>query len=155
MMSANELLRCPLFEGSQFTYVAFQVEPQSEELMGMLGGPVTTRFTAIGTARFEHVQCASDGSYTVSGWLDSSPGAGRLQIEGGGQLRQASTAATFEATCTPATEGGRAIHLVGWVSAEQPTANGRGRVIAIRGTIRETALDESGLGVGVFTLRRV
>lgn len=64
MMSANESLRCPLFEGSQFTYAAFQVEPQSEELMGMIGGPVTTRFAAIGTARFEQVECAVTGVMT-------------------------------------------------------------------------------------------
>ena len=151
-MSPNDSSPCPLFDGTQFTYIAFHVDPQGEELTGMLGAPVTARFTAIGSAHFDRAVCLADGSYTVSGWMDTS--GGRLQIEAEGQLRHASNAATFEATCTPATEAGPTFHLVGWVYADQPGAAGRALVVGIHGTIRETAPGESGLGVGVFTMRR-
>lgn len=143
------------FEGQKFSYAAFHVDPQDVELTGILGGPVTTQLTALGSAHFDRATCVADGSYTVSGWLDTPVRAGRLQIEAEGQLRQASTAATFEATFTPATEGGPTFHLVGWVYTEPPAANGGGRVIGIRGTIRETTPGTSGLGTGAFSMRRV
>ncbi len=145
----------PLFEFLEFRYSSFQVATQGEELMGLLGGPVSASLSAIGSVNFGQAMRASDQRYTVAGWVDLV-GAGRLRLEVRGECGQASDAATFEATGTPEGELHPAYHLLGWVNAEQPIVNGAGRVLSICGSIRRVnaAPSERDAAVGAFTMNR-
>ena len=126
----------PLFEFADFTYWTYVVLPEAEELMGMLGGPVTAKFTSIGSVTFGQAFKEAGDKYRVSGWIEAS--GRRIEIDATGSLRPDATPATFEATCTTADGDRKAVQceLAGWVFPDEPIQSGAARVLSIRGSVR-------------------
>jgi hypothetical protein len=127
----------PLFEFADFTYWTFSVVPEAEELMGLLGGPVTAKFASIGSISFGQAFKEAGDRYRVSGWIDAS-GRPRIEVNATGELRPAVTPATFEATCEEVDGEKRTTvcELVGWVFPQEPIQYGAARVLNIRGSVR-------------------
>ena len=145
----------PLFEFADFTYRTFLVLPEAEELMGLLGGPVTAKFSSIGSISFGQAFKEADDRYRVSGWIDTS-GRPRIEVNATGQLRSDATPATFEATCEEADGEKRTVvcELVGWVFPQEPIQSGAARVLNIRGSVRMVSGTDTAPPAGVGGVRR-
>ena len=145
----------PLFEFADFTYWTFMVLPEAEELMGMMGGPVSAKFASIGSISFGQAFKEANDRYRVSGWIETS-GRPRIEVNATGQLRSDATPATFEATCEEAVgEKRRTVcELVGWVFPQEPMQAGAARVLNIRGSVRMVGGTDTATPAGVGGVRR-
>jgi hypothetical protein len=164
MQSGSHAPWFPLFEFTDFIYRTYQVLPEVEELMGLLGGPVTAKFSSVGSVTFGQAFREAGDRYRVSGWIDEG-GRPRIEVEATGSLRPDSTPATFEATCVEVADGVKTVvgQLAGWVFPEEPVQNDAARILSIRGSFRMAsgaAAPTDGLGgialgdVGLFEIVR-
>ena len=144
----------PLFEFADFTYWTFLVLPEAEELMGLMGGPVTAKFSSIGSISFGQAFKEADDRYRVSGWIDTS--GRRIEVNATGQLRPDATPATFEAACEEVDGEKRTAvcELVGWVFPQEPIQYGAARVLNIRGSVRMVSGTDPAAPAGVGGVRR-
>jgi hypothetical protein len=153
----------PLFEFQDWSYRSFLISPAPEGASATAAAPAARQW-AKGALVCGQAFSSPDG-YTLSGNLVMGPGI-ELAVSAKGDLGSEDAPGTFEATGT-GTEGvtkGAVYQLVGWVFAEQPVANGAGKVLSVRGSVRAVrgpdARPETELGgmpldtVGLFEIVR-
>src|ERR1022692_162967 len=125
----------PLFEFQDWSYRSFLISPAPEGASATAAAPAARQW-AKGALVCGQAFSSPDG-YTLSGNLVMGPGI-ELAVSAKGDLGSEDAPGTFEATGT-GTEGvtkGAVYQLVGWVFAEQPEANGAGKVLSVRGSVR-------------------
>lgn len=126
----------PLFEFQDWIYQSVLLLPTSEEDAALPGAGVTAKKWAKGSLFLGQAFTAGDNGYTLGGRLSFAAGI-ELEVTAAGTLGYGNAPASFESTGTGTADKskGAIYQLTGWVFAEEP-AQGAGRVVSIRGSVR-------------------
>jgi len=166
MAADTESTWFPLFEFQDWIYQSVLVLPTPEEGTAAPGAGVTAKKWAKGSLFLGQALEASEDGYTLGGRLEFAPGV-ELDVSANGTKGSGNAPASFEGTGT-GTAGktkGAIYQLTGWVFAEQPIAQGAGKVLSVRSSVRavrgpdtnpETELGgmPAGTTVGSFVIAR-